>query len=204
MSANGTNISTYHLSANPALYEPSRSNTFQFLLTGLANSQTMSKILAAGKNINTAGETDYLGTTQNMQEVIMLSVAEASVPHFELGTIEIKRGNSTMKFAGVPSFSDGTLRLNDYVGARTKDLLMAWQALAYDVSDAVVKLADYYKYDCELVEYAPDFSRIVRKWTLIGCWARSVSEGSFSHDNPDKRGIDVTIVYDRAIPEVVK
>lgn len=204
MAANNTNISTYHLSANPALYEPSRSNTFQFLLTGLANSQVMDQILAAGKNANTATSADFLGTTKNMQEVIMLSVAEASVPHFDLSTIEIKRGNSTMKFAGTPSFSDGTLRLNDYVGARTKDLLMAWQALAYDVSDDVVHLADNYKYDCELVEYAPDFSRIVRKWTLIGCWAKSVSEGSFSHDNPDKRSIDVTIVFDRAIPEVVQ
>jgi hypothetical protein len=153
----------------------------------------------AGKTDDTAADTDYLAGTQ---EVIKLSVAEASVPHFDLDVIEVKRGNSTMKFAGTPTFSEGSLKCNDYVGARTKDYLLAWQALAYNVQADVVELAGKYKKDCTLVEYAPDYSKVIRKWTLKGCWIKSLSEGSFSHDSQDKRAVDVTIVYDRAIPEV--
>lgn len=198
-----TNIqSTYHLSLHPELYEPSRNNAFEFLLTGLANSDAISKLYAAGVNRATADDADYIGTTQDVTDVIRLSVAEASVPHFDLETIEIRRGNSSMKFAGTPSFSDGSLKCNDYVGARTKDMLLAWQALAYDVQSDVVQLASNYKFDCLLVEYAPDYSRIIRQWKMIGCWVKSLSEGSFSHDSPDKRSVDVTFVFDRAIPEI--
>ena len=193
MNVNGTGISTYHLSANPALYEPSRNNAFEFLCYNFEN------LLMAGKTDDTASDADYLGS---VQEVIKLSVAEASVPHFDLDVIEVKRGNSTMKFAGTPTFSEGSLKCNDYVGAQTKDLLLAWQALAYNVSADVVELAGKYKKDCTLVEYAPDYSKVIRKWTLKGCWIKSLSEGSFSHDSQDKRSVDVTIVYDRAIPEV--
>ena len=193
MQVNGTNISTYHLTSDPALYEPSRNNTFEFLCTNFG------KLLAAGKTDDTASDADYIG---DVQEVIKLSVAEASIPHFDLSVVEVKRGNSTMKFAGTPTFSEGSIKCNDYVGARTKDLLLAWQALAYNVSADVVELAGNYKHDCTLVEYAPDYSRVVRKWTLKGCWVKSLSEGSFSHDNHDNRTVDVTIVYDRAIPEI--
>lgn len=187
-------IGTYHLSDTPELYEPSRNNAFEFILNAELNT-----LIAAGVNPEIATTTDEL---PNAQERIKLSVAEASVPHFSLDVIEIRRGNSTMKFAGTPTFDEGTVKCNDYVGARTKDILLAWQALAYDVSTDVVKLASNYKYDCELLEYAPDYSKVIRKWTLVNCWVRGLSEGSFSHDSPDKRSIDVTIVYDRAIPEL--
>lgn len=190
---NNTGIGTYHLAGNPELYEPSRNNAFEFLVTGI------DKLLSAGVLKEEATKDDYFS---NIQDVIKLSVAESSVPHFDLDVIEVKRGNSTMKFAGTPTFSEGTLKCNDYVGARTKDILLAWQALAYDVANDVVALAGNYKKDCQLVEYAPDYSRVVRKWTLKGCWVKSLSEGSFTHDSQDKRSIDVTIVYDRAIPEI--
>lgn len=190
---NGTGIGTYHLSNNPALYEPSRNNAFEFLITNF------DPLLVAGKDDDTATAADYLA---GAQEVIKLSVSEASIPHFDLEVIEVKRGNSTMKFAGAPTFSEGSIKCNDYVGAKTKDYLLAWQALAYNVQADVVELAGKYKHDCTLVEYAPDYSKVIRKWTLKGCWVKSLSEGSFSHDSYDKRSIDVTIVYDRAIPEI--
>ena len=138
------------------------------------------------------------------QETLRLSVSKSSLPHFTQSIIEVKRGNSTMKFAGTPTFSDGSLKCNDYVGARTKDVLLAWQRMAYDVVNDVVELAGNYKRNCKLVEYTPDYSRIVRSWNLIGCWVKTLSEGNFSHDSNDKRSIDVTIVFDRAIPELEK
>lgn len=184
------NYGIYHLSDNPAIYEPSRNNAFAFIVNPKINT-----LVQAG--ITLPDDTSYL---TGIQDVIKLSVSEASVPHFDLEVIEIRRGNSRMKFAGTPTFSDCTIKCNDYVGARTKAVLLAWQRLAYNVAKDVVELAGNYKFDCELVEYAPDFSKTIRTWTLKNCWVRTLSEGSFTHDSQDKRTVDVTIVYDRAIP----
>lgn len=185
------NHGTYHLSDNPAIYEPSRNNAFEFVVNSKINT-----LVQAG--ITLPDDTTML---TGIQDVIKLSVSEASVPHFELGVIEVKRGNSTMKFAGTPSFNEYSIKCNDYVGAKTKAILLAWQALAYNVAKDVVNLAVNYKFDCQLVEYTTDYSRVIRTWTLKNCWVRVLSEGSFTHDSNDKRTIDVTIVYDRAIPE---
>jgi len=185
------NYGTYHLSDNPAIYEPSRNNTFEFIVNSRINT-----LVQAG--ITLPDDTSWL---TGIQDVVKLSVSEASVPHFDLGVIEIRRGNSVMKFAGTPTFGECTVKCNDYVGAKTKAVLLAWQALAYDVAKDVVNLATNYKFDCQLVEYAPDYSKVIRTWTLKNCWVKTLSEPSFTHESNDKRNIDVTIVYDRAIPE---
>ena len=183
---------TYHLADNPQLYEPARSNNFEFIVTDIDD------LLYAGTDVNTSNETDHI---KNGQEVLRVSVVSSSVPHFTLGKIEVKRGNNTVKFAGVPSFDDGTLVLNDYIGARTKSVLLAWQALAYDVMTEKVHRATNYKKDCTLVEYSPDYNEIIRTWTLKGCWISGISEPEFSNETNDKRTTTVTIVYDRAIPQ---
>ena len=180
---------TYHLGDNPTLYDPQRSNTFEFVVTGIDN------LLRAG----------YDGTEENAyitdaQETLRLSVDSASIPMFSQTPIEIKRGNSTIKFAGTPTFDSGSITVIDYMGADTKSALMAWQALSYNVkTDRVGNAADYKK-DCYLLEYTPDFSRIVRQWLLKGCFVSGLSEDAFSmNGGGDKKTINATISYDRAI-----
>lgn len=190
-------ISTYHMAENPALYEPSRNNAFRFI----APVELAENLVPAGVEPELLTTEDYL---QGSQTVIDLAVAESSVPHFTLDTVEVRRGNSVMKFANRPSFSEGSLTCNDFVGARVKDVLLAWQALAYDVANDVIHTADNYKFDCQLVEYSVDYSKIIRTWKLKGCWVSGLSEGSFQHDSNDKRSISVTLQYDRAIPEIVR
>ena len=137
-------VSSYHLSSHPELYEPSRSNCFEFVINDELN-----RLLFAGTDTGNAVEdSDYLN---QIQDTIRLSVATATVPHFSVDPIEIRRGNSKVLFAGLPSFSAGKITVHDYVGARTKDALMAWQARVYDVVDDVVHLASNYKYDCTLI-----------------------------------------------------
>lgn len=180
---------TYHLGDNPTLYDPQRSNTFEFVVTGIDN------LLRAG----------YDGTEENAyitdaQETLRLSVDSASIPMFSQTPIEIKRGNSTIKFAGTPTFDSGNITVIDYMGADTKSALMAWQALGYNVkTDRVGNAADYKK-DCYLLEYTPDFSRIVRQWLLKGCFVSGLSEDAFSmNGGGDKKIISANISYDRAI-----
>lgn len=183
---------TYHLADNPQLYEPARSNNFEFTVTDIDD------LIYAGTDPATATEKDHI---TNGQEVLRVSVVSSTVPNFSLSKIEIKRGNNTVKFAGVPTFEDGTLVLNDYIGARTKSILLAWQALAYNVQTEKVNRATNYKKTCKLTEYSPDYDEVIRTWELQGCWVSSISEDAFSNETNDKRTVTATIVYDKAIPQ---
>lgn len=182
---------TYHLADNPSLFEPARSNNFEFIVTDIDN------LLMAG--VDREGDIQDSDYIKNGQEIIRLSVVSFDVPHFALSEIEVKRGNNTMYFAGTPTFDAGTLKVNDYIGARTKDILMAWQALAYDVVSEKVHTSDKYKKNCQLVEYSPDYEQIIRTWELKGCWITKLSEGAFDNETNEKRTIEATIRFDKAI-----
>ena len=179
---------TYHLADNPDLYDPMRNNSFEFVVTGL------DKLLRVGAD--GSEENAYI---TNAQEVLRLSVDSASIPMFTQEVIPVKRGNSTIKFAGTPSFASGSLVVNDWIGADSKSALMAWQNLSYNVkTDRVGNAADYKK-DCWLIEYTPDYTKQVRQWQLKGCFISGLSEDAYSMSSDGKKTISATIEYDRAI-----
>ena len=178
---------TYVLADNPNLYEVQRSNNFEFVVTGIDN------ILKAG-----ALGTESNATIANAQEVIRISVVSAPIPHYTQSVIEIRRGNSVMKAAGTPTFNAGTIVVNDYIGADTKSVLMAWQNLSYNVTTEKVGLMGDYKKDAYLVEYTPDYQQ-VRKWRLYGCWISSITETEYNNENNEKHQITATIEFDKAV-----
>ena len=126
-----------------------------------------------------------------------LSVVSTSIPHFSQGVIEVKRGNSTVKYAGTPTFPSGSLTVNDFIGADTKSVLMAWQNLSYNVRTQKVGLQTQYKKNCQLVEYSPD-GQIVRSWNVYGCWVSGIQETEYNMENNQKKTITATIEYDYA------
>ena len=179
-------LGTHHLAANSNLYEIQRTNNFEFIVTDIDG---IMKAGMVGEEVN--------GTIENAQEIIRMSVISSSIPHFKQGAIEVKRGNNTMKFAGVPTFDAGKIKLNDFIGAATKEVLMAWQNLSYNVVTEKVGLASDYKKDCYLVEYTPDYQK-VRQWILHGCWISEINEDGFNHESNEGNKIEATIEYDRA------
>lgn len=188
-------IGTYHLADNAALYEIARSNNFEFVINFDGDNRT-DPLLKAGVSNANPDDADYIELDRAI-ELARLSVTKSSIPHFTQNVIEVKRGNSVMKAAGVPTFSEGSLVVNDFIGARTKDILMAWQRLSYDVrTEKVGRMSDY-KRDCELLEYTPDYE-LVRRWVLKGCWISGISEGEYDMENGDKRQITATVQYDKA------
>ena len=179
-------MGTYHMAANTNLYEIQSTNNFEFIVTDIDG------IIKAGMLGNESN-----GKIANAQEIIRMAVTESSVPFFYQNAIEVKRGNSTMKFAGVPTFEAGTIKVNDYIGASAKEVLLAWQSLSYNVTTEKVGLASDYKKDCYLVEYTPDYQK-VRQWKLQGCWISKLGGATFSSENNEKMQLDVTIEYDKA------
>lgn len=175
-------IGTYYLADLPKYFEIQRTNNFIFYVVGLAGSLDIPQNKYA---------------QANAEDIIQLSVSKASVPHFKQSPIEVKRGNNTMKFAGTPTFDSGSITVNDFIGAGTKDVLLAWQRKAYDVQTEKVGLASDYKRDAYLIEQTPDY-QTVRVWVLKGCWISGLSEGGYDHEGNGKNTIDVTIEYDKA------
>ena len=170
-------IGAYHLANNPDLYEVARSNNFEFVVTNL------NELLRAGESEETGA------TITNVSEILRLSVVSASVPTFKQEPILIRRGNSVMKAAGIPSFESGSLVVNDYIGADTKSALMAWQNLSYNVKTEKVGRMSQYKKDCYLLEYTPDY-QLVRQWVLKGCWVAGLTMDAFNQEQGEKRTIN--------------
>lgn len=183
-----TTAGTYHLANNPQAYQPVRTNNFRFLVQGLDN------LLRVGGNED--NKNDYI---TNAQEVIEYSVISFDAPHFKQATISISRGNSKVYYAGVPEFSAGQLKINDFAGANGKSVLEAWQNLSYDVYNDTVATSDKYKMDAIVLEYLPD-DTLVRYWELKGCWVSGLSEDSWDNNNSSIKEVTATIQYDRAIP----
>lgn len=182
------NVGAYHLSDNPDMYEVMRNNTFVFIVTGIDN------IINVGSK---TGE-----TIRNASEVLKYSVVSATIPTFSQNPIEIRRGNSVMKAAGMPTFTDGSIVVRDFVGADTKSALMSWQNLSYNVrTERVGKMSDYKK-TCYLVEYNVDCTQIVRTWKIFGCWVSGISEDGYDVTNDSAKQITATISYDKAYMEL--
>lgn len=187
-------LSAYHLSSNPGkTYEPAKGNFFEFIIEDLDD------LLKAGVDVNFNDESDRI---HNGQEVIRLSVASVSIPHFTQEPITIRRGNSVSKYAGSPSFDDGELVIDDLVGADGKSVLEAWQRLSYDVTTDKAGLAANYKKNATLVEYTSDWKQ-VRYWELVGCWISGLREDAYNKESTSElRKVTATIQYDRAIPHM--
>ena len=172
--------SLYHITnGNYPSYEPARSTDFELYVYGL----------------------DDLLPEGDAQEVIRIAVAKAPVPHFSIQAIEQRRGNTVQKFAGTPSFSEGTLELYDWIGVNTKSILMAWQAKASNLRTGKTGVLSDYKKRATLCEYSPDGQKI-RSWTMYGCWVSAITEDDFDHSNQQsERRIRATLQYDLALPD---
>lgn len=189
-------LNTRHISTNLRNYEAARSAFFVLTVDGIDNLVSPSY----KGEINSAAETDMLVESS---ERLRLNVTKAFVPNFEVGTGSYRRGNDVVNFATTPTWSSGTIEVDDVVGLDTKSILEAWLYLAYNPHTRKGgRMADYKK-TATLSEYTQDY-QLIRTWTLEGCFITQLSEDDFDRENDGKRKIRATIVYDRAIVELPK
>lgn len=183
-------LSAAHISANLAAHEAARTGFFSLIVDNIDN------IVKASFSGDPKSATDN-DKIARAQETLKLHVVSAPVPHFNLEVLKYKRGNDTVTFAGVPEYQSGSIKVDDVVGLDTKSILMAWQALAYNVYTRKGGRMKDYKKNATLIEYTQDFEQI-RSWTLYGCWVSEVSEDEFNKESDGKRQITAKIEYDRA------
>lgn len=189
----GTN--TLHISDNFNQYEAARNSFFVFQIA--PDQLTNLKHPDFDTNSGEPGKLD-LYDGQTMSDYIRLNVLKASVPNFTVATHEYRRGNDVIKFAGVPTFADGSITVDDVVGLHVKDMLYSWLYLAYDPHTRKGGRMKDYKKTCTLLEYTQDY-KLIRYWTLDGCFVTGIEEGDFDRENDDKRQLTVAISFDRAM-----
>ena len=193
-------LNTLHISENLTAYEAARNSFFVFYVdpTQLTNLYSPDFDPDSG-DAKVEDGTRFDG--QLASDALRLNVVKSSVPNFTIETHEYRRGNDVVKFAGVPTFKDGSITVDDVVGLRTKDMLYAWQYLAYNpITRKGGRMKDYKK-TCTLIEYTQDYEQI-RYWTLYGCFVTGIDEGDFDRENDGKRQMTVAISYDRAVMSI--
>ena len=175
--ADSITLGAYHLASNPTKYEPQTGNAFEFLVYGLREGD---------------------------QEAIRMQVVSFPRPYFSLEKKTIRKGNSVITYAGLPTFSEGNLVIKDYIGSKGRSSVEYWQSLAYDVeNDRSGRLADYKK-NCDVMEYTPDFQTHLGTWHLYGCWVQNLAENDFDNTQKDDKNVTATVCFDKAIYEPVE
>ena len=143
-------LSAQHISTNLANYEAARTGFFSLIVDDIDNIVSA----AYSGDSRAAADSDKIARAQ---EILKLNVIKAPVPHFSLKKESYRRGNDVVNFAGVPEFKDGSITVDDVVGMDTKSILMAWQALAYNVHTRKGGRMKDYKKNATLIEYTQDF-----------------------------------------------
>lgn len=185
---NSFNRGAYHIANNKVEYNPQRKDNFTLVVTGIDD------LLRVGSR---DGSTDSKDKMTDGQEQIMLALKSCGTPQFSQGEIPINRGNSVIKFAGKPTFSDISFSAYDYIGSNIKDILLAWQQLSYNSKYDYVGNAKSYKKNCQLLQLTPD-GTLVRYWDIKGAWLKDVKPGDFDYSSDDAQTVDATLVYDWA------
>ena len=189
-------LNTTHISNYLESYEAARNSFFVFVV----DPSQLTNLYAPDFDPDSGEGRVEDGTRfdgQTASDSLRLNVVKASVPNFTVETLEYRRGNDVVKFAGVPSFKEGSITVDDVVGLDTKSILYSWQYLAYNpITRKGGRMKDYKK-TCTLIEYTQDYQQI-RYWTLYGCFITGIDEGEFDRESDGKRQMTVTISYDRA------
>ena len=185
-------LTAEHISNNLANYEAARSAFFVLVVHDLDN---LVKPNYSGEN---PGENDYL---VNASDTLRLNVTKSTIPHFSIGTEQYRRGNEIVNFATTPQWDGGSITVDDVVGMRTKDILVAWLYKAYNpYTRKGGKMTDYKK-SAQLIEYTQDYEQ-VRIWNIEGMFITKLNDSEFDRENDGRRQIQVDFVYDRATMDI--
>lgn len=106
-------------------------NNFRFIFP------KFDKLLREGKT----GEEDdaYI---YNVSDTLTVSLSSADMPSYNQEVVKVRRGNSMAKYAGIIEWNDVNLKFNCYEAAGTKDALLAWRSLSYNVKRDTVAALD--------------------------------------------------------------
>jgi hypothetical protein len=134
----------------------------------------------------------------NANNLVTLSLASFPLPKESNGIIEVPFLNEKRKFAGLTTYDDLAIVLNDYVDKETARLLYQWRYLVKDpVTGKIGNKAQYAKTG-RMVKYGPD-GQSDREYELQGIWPSALDGGEIDFSSEDGVKLNMTLTIDKAI-----
>lgn len=173
-------------------YEPQRLYNFELQIVGLDNLFTADNV-----GTNNGNQGLHFGSAA---ERILVACSSFSVPNTEFGTIEIPHYNNTTKYAGKVSFGNATLKVEQYLGAFTEQIMTAWSRCVYDPrTQNIGYKADYAK-DMYVIQYDSKGAS-PRVWKMENAWPAVLPGADWDYNSTERRQITYNIVCDRCVPD---
>ncbi|AWD93025.1 tail tube protein [Bacillus phage vB_BceM-HSE3] len=132
----------------------------------------------------------------DLPEILTLAVESFPLPTVSTSPIEVAYGNSKVKVAGSPEFSDGDLVVKDFITADIEKIINDWHRKVYNPKSDKIGWAAEYKKTVTVNEFGPN-GEFVRSWILEGAWPSNVAYGDMSYESADKKNITMTLTYDK-------
>lgn len=175
-------------------FEPQRLYNFELQIVGLDSLYTADK----------PGTSDGSGTDGvnfgSAAERILVSCSSFSVPNTEIGTIEIPHYNNTTKYAGKVSFGNATLKVEQFLGSFTEQIMTTWARCVYDPKTQNIGFKNDYAKDMFVIQYDAK-GGTPRVWKMENAWPNVLPGADWDYNTSDRRQMSYTIVCDRCVPD---
>ena len=173
-------------------YEPQRLYNFELQIVGLDQLYT-----ADNQGTNNGSQGIQFGSAA---ERILVACSSFSVPNTEFGMIEIPHYNNTTKYAGKVTFGDATLKIEQFLGSYTEQIMTTWARCVYDPrTQNIGYKADYAK-DMYVIQYDSK-GGTPRVWKMENAWPSVLPGADWDYNSSDRRQISYTIKCDRCVPD---
>lgn len=174
-------------------FEPQRLYNFELQIVGLDALYTADR---PGTRKN-EGEGVNFGSAA---ERILVACSSFSVPNTEVGTIEIPHYNNTTKYAGKVSFGNATLKVEQFLGSFTEQIMTTWARCVYDPRTQNIGFKNDYAKDIFVIQYDSKGGN-PRVWKMENAWPNVLPGADWDYNSTERRQMSYTIVCDRCVPD---
>lgn len=175
-------------------FEPQRLYNFELQIVGLDSLYTADR----------QGTSDGSGTDGvnfgSAAERILVACSSFSVPNTEVGTIEIPHYNNTTKYAGKVTFGNATLKIEQFLGSFTEQIMTTWARCVYDPKTQNIGFKNDYAKDMFVIQYDSKGGN-PRVWKMENAWPNVLPGANWDYTSTERRQMEYTIVCDRCIPD---
>lgn len=130
-----------------------------------------------------------------------LSLSTASRPNVGIGEVEFHRLNEKYYYpAGKAEYQPMEIAFYDTIGLNAGKFVYDWFRAVFDYKTGAVGYKKAFVAEGILVMLDPKGVAIER-WNLVNCWPTTVNFNELSYEDTAAAMVNVTIRYDRAIPQ---
>lgn len=121
-------------------------------------------------------------------------VTQAFIPALEIGVITLTHGNDSKTYAGQATWTGGNIVIQDVLNQAELDALIAWQEQVYDPATGAIGVAQDYKKQATLTEYAGNM-KFIRRWEFP-VWISGLTFGELDAANANHKQVTATLQVD--------